>query len=149
MTNVMNLELEDYQRSIQALNEKLAEAQRELEGARGEGRKQQDTVESMRKQMGDSLSLSLTHTHTHTHTHTLTHSPPFSHSLPLTHTDLKTQQSIAMEDRLSKTKALWMKTKKELDAARKTEGELQMAMATLTAQLEGEKQASEQSKVNS
>jgi hypothetical protein len=61
--------------------------------------------------------------------------------------DLKTQQAISVEDRLSKTKALWMKTKKELDAARKTEGELQVAMASLTAQLETGKQDAEQSKV--
>ena len=40
-----------------------------------------------------------------------------------------------------------MKTKKELDAARKTEGELQVAMASLTAQLETGKQDAEQSKV--
>ena len=61
--------------------------------------------------------------------------------------DLKTQQAISVEDRLSKTKSLWMKTKKELDAARKTEGELQVAMASLAAQLETEKQEAEQSKV--
>ena len=52
-----------------------------------------------------------------------------------------------VEDRLSKTKSLWMKTKKELDTARKTEGELQVAMASLTAQLEEEKQQAEQGKV--
>ena len=62
--------------------------------------------------------------------------------------DLKTQQAIAVEDRLSKTKSLWMKTKKELDAARKTEGELNIAMASLGAQLESEKQQAETSKVD-
>lgn len=41
-----------------------------------------------------------------------------------------------------------MKTKKELDSARKTEGEVQVAMASLTAQLEAEKQLAEQNKVS-
>ena len=40
-----------------------------------------------------------------------------------------------------------MKTKKELDSARKMEGEVQVAMASLTAQLEAEKQLAEQNKV--
>ncbi|CAI8051973.1 GRIP and coiled-coil domain-containing protein 2 [Geodia barretti] len=112
VTNVMNLELADYQRSLQSLEEKLTAAHGELEEAREERRRQLDKMDSMRKEI-----------------------------------DLKTQQAISVEDRLSKTKSLWMKTKKELDAARKTEGELQVAMASLAAQLETEKQEAEQSKV--
>ena len=74
---------------------------------------------------------------------------PPPHLSPHTLTDVQTQQSIAAEDRLSKTKALWMKTKRELDSARKTEGELQANMVSLNAQLEAEKQLTEQNKVSS
>lgn len=41
-----------------------------------------------------------------------------------------------------------MKTKKELDNSRKAEGELQAAIVSLNAQLEGEKQLAEQGKVS-
>lgn len=40
-----------------------------------------------------------------------------------------------------------MKTKKELDGSRKAEGDLQAAIVSLNAQLEGEKQLAEQGKV--
>lgn len=40
-----------------------------------------------------------------------------------------------------------MKTKKELDSSKKAEGELQAAIVSLNAQLEGEKQLAEQGKV--
>ena len=40
-----------------------------------------------------------------------------------------------------------MKTKKELDGSRKAEGELQTAVVALKAQLEGDKQLAEHSKV--
>ena len=53
VTNVMNLELADYQRSLQSLEEKLAAGQRELEQARDEGRKQQDKMDTMRKEIGE------------------------------------------------------------------------------------------------
>ena len=65
----------------------------------------------------------------------------------LLNTDAQTQQRIQAEDRLSKTKALWMKTKKELDTVRKQEGELQATITSLRAQLEGERQQAELNKV--
>ena len=131
----MNLELADYQRSLQALEEKLSGAQGELEQARGEGREQQAKMDALRKEIGEQEWRSFTHT-----THYTLHTHSFC-------ADSQTQQCIAVEDRLSKTKALWMKTKKELDGSRKVEGELQAAVVALKAQLEGDKQLAEQSKV--
>ena len=63
-------------------------------------------------------------------------------------TDTQSQQLISTDDKLSKTKALWMKVKKELETSKKAEGELQVAMAALKLQLEEEKQQAEQSKVS-
>ena len=53
MTNVMNLELADYQRSLQTLEEKLAAAEGQLQGAREEEKRQMDKMEAMRKENGE------------------------------------------------------------------------------------------------
>ena len=156
MSSVMNLELADYQRSLQTLEEKLTVTQAELEQAKEENKKQLEKMDTLKKEKGKLL-----HTHTHPLYIPITTSLPLSLSLPssslplslpslssLTDTDLQTQQSITVDDRLSKTKALWMKTKKELDTARKTEGQLHTTVSSLNGQLEREKQLAEQNKVS-
>lgn len=52
MSSVMNLELADYQRSLQALEEKLATAQGDLEQAKEEGRRQQEKTDTLRRERG-------------------------------------------------------------------------------------------------
>lgn len=53
MTNVMNLELADYQRSLQTLEEKLAAAEGQLQETREEEKRQVDKMEAMRKENGE------------------------------------------------------------------------------------------------
>lgn len=48
----MNLELADYQRSLQALEERLKTAQAELEQEKEGGRKQLEKTDSLRKEIG-------------------------------------------------------------------------------------------------
>lgn len=49
----MNLELADYQRSLQALEERLKTAQVELEQEKEGGRKQLEKTDSLRKEIGE------------------------------------------------------------------------------------------------
>lgn len=49
----MNLELADYQRSLQALEERLKTAQVELEQEKEEGHKQLEKTDSLRKEIGE------------------------------------------------------------------------------------------------
>lgn len=49
----MNLELADYQRSLQALEERLSASHVELEQAREEGCKQQEKMDTLRKEIGE------------------------------------------------------------------------------------------------
>ena len=79
----MNLELADYQHSLQALEEKLSGAQGELEQARGEGREQQAKMDALRKEIGEQEWRSFTHT-THYTLHTTHHTPHTTH-YTLTH----------------------------------------------------------------
>ena len=65
MTNVMNLELADYQRSLQSLEEKLTVAHGELEEAREERRRQLEKMDSMRKEIGMSNSAVMSNRHIH------------------------------------------------------------------------------------
>ena len=53
MTNVMNLELADYQRSLQNLKEKLTGTHGELEEAREDGKRQLEKMDSTRKEIGE------------------------------------------------------------------------------------------------
>ena len=49
---VMNLELEDYQRSMRSLEEQLSSRQDELERVRKEGQLQQDSMVQLKKELG-------------------------------------------------------------------------------------------------
>ena len=51
-SSVMNLELADYQHSLQTLEEKLLGVQRQLDQSRETEKEQQGKMESMRKEMG-------------------------------------------------------------------------------------------------
>ena len=49
---VMNLELEDYQRSMHSLEERLSSKNNELEKARKDGQAQQDSLAQAKKDLG-------------------------------------------------------------------------------------------------
>ena len=49
---VMNLELEDYQRSMHSLEERLSSKNNELEKVRKDGQAQQDSLVQVKKELG-------------------------------------------------------------------------------------------------
>ena len=70
----MNLELEDYQRSIRSLEEEVASKRAELESTQKESHTHLDKIEQLKKELGVRLLGPLAsispHTHTpHTHPH--------------------------------------------------------------------------------
>ena len=52
-SNLMSMELEDYQRSIQALEGELASREQTLEEARKDGQVQQETLQRLRSEAGE------------------------------------------------------------------------------------------------
>lgn len=70
---VMNLELEDYQRSMKTLEEQLTTRSSELEKVRKDGQLQQDAMMQIKKELGSAVLhvLCMYSSYSHVHVHTL------------------------------------------------------------------------------
>ena len=72
-STLMNLELDDYQRSIRSMEEELSGREEKLGSARRESQLHQDKIHQLMKELGGFHTHIRRHTHTHTHTHTHRH----------------------------------------------------------------------------